>query len=368
MSFKNQKKLDKKYLDLAISLSKGPDPSPNPRVGALIVKDDLILGSGHHHGPGTPHAEIEAITDAISNGNSKLLKGATLYVSLEPCSHTLKRTPPCTDAILKSGIDRVVFGMKDPNSLVSGAVFLRSKGVSVAGPLSQKECEKINSTYLRMLKIPPRVILKMAMSLDGKIATRENDSKWISSEKSRLMVHHLRSRCDAILVGAGTVIADNPRLTSRIPSGKDPIRVIIDGSLSTSPKSNVFQNPDGKTILVTCASSRAKLKLYSSPNLRTLVFPGKKVDLRLLLTSLSAMGLKSLLLEGGSTLAGEFFDANLIDEFYFFICPKLIGGKTAKSPLGGLGLANVCESPRLHSITYRKVGPDLLIHGTILRS
>ncbi|MEW6748164.1 MAG: bifunctional diaminohydroxyphosphoribosylaminopyrimidine deaminase/5-amino-6-(5-phosphoribosylamino)uracil reductase RibD [Candidatus Micrarchaeota archaeon] len=356
-----------RFMALAIRLAKKAEPFPNPKVGAVLVKDGKIIGEGYHKAPGKPHAEIEAIRNAErKTRNPHVARGATLYVSLEPCSHKTKRTPPCTEAIISEGISKVVYGMADPNPLVSGARMLKRAGVEVVGPVAERKGRTLNKTYIANISKKPFVAIKAAMSADGKTATRTGDSKWISDEKSREFVHRMRTEYDAVMVGANTVRCDDPALTSH-GKGRDPYRIIIDGRLSIPERSGVLKNKDGKTIVATSESApKAKLARLSKKALVLRCGRGK-VDLKLLAQSLGAMGIKRMLIEGGSELNAEALDAGIIDRLYLFVAPKLIGGKEGKGVFGGKGIAEVRGAMRLGKMKMKRIGGDLLLQWDLIR-
>ncbi len=335
---------------LALRLAKKADPFPNPRVGAVLVKDKKIIGKGYHKKPGMPHAEIQAMR------NAKNAKGATLYVTLEPCSHKNKRTPPCTGAIIAKGIKKVIYAMKDPNPLVSGAKTLKKAGIIVKGPTDQKNAESINKEYCRK----PFVAIKMAMSADGKTATRTGNSKWISSKESRGFVHMLRSEYDAVMVGEGTIERDNPQLTSRI-RGKNPVRIIVDGRLKIPLNAKVLANKDKKTIIAISQSAPKKKIEKIAAKVSVIVCGKKKVELRVLMRCLGAMGIKKILIEGGSELNASAMEAGIVDKLYLFIAPKIIGGKNAKGVIGGEGAKTIKQARKLRAMTTKRVGNDLLL-------
>lgn len=348
-----------RFMALALKLAKKADPFPNPRVGAVLVKDGRIIGTGYHRKAGMPHAEIEAINDARRRGAG--VRRSTLYVTLEPCSHTAKRTPPCTKAIIASGIKRVVFGMRDSNPLVSGAKELRAHRIATTGPACQRQAAALNQHYIRNISKKPFVAIKMAMSADGRTATRTGDSKWISSERSRAYVHNLRGTFDAVMVGAGTVLKDNPRLTTRIKGLPDPYRIIIDHDLCIPPAAKVLRNGDGKTIIAT--SGRAPKRKIKSLGARAsiLVCGARDVDLRVLLQGLGAMGIHRILVEGGNELNARMLEAGIVDRLYLFVAPKIIGGRDAKPVIGGKGAARVADAVLLGPARVRRFGPDLLL-------
>ena len=364
--------MDKGFMALAISLAKKADPYPNPRVGAVLVKDGKQIGCGYHKGPGKPHAEIEAIRDAKQKTEDPLAaRGATLYVTLEPCSHTAKRTPPCTKTVIDEGISRVVFAMKDPNPLVDGAMVLKNAGIETIGPLMEKEAREINRRYIANISKPPVVTIKMAMSADGKTATRIGDSKWISGLASRDLVHRMREDSDAVMVGAGTVIHDDPSLTSH-GKGKDPYRIIIDGDLHIPISSSVVKNnKDKKTVVATCVhaqknnKSAKKIKSLARAGVMVFVCGEREVDLGKLVAGLSAMGMKKIMIEGGNELNASALEAGIVDRLLLFVAPKLIGGRDAKPVIGGIGIAKMSEAIALLKPRMKRIGDDLLLEYMI---
>ncbi len=345
------------FMEKALGLAKKANPYPNPRVGAVLVRNGKIIGQGYHHKPGRPHAEIEAIEDAKKKGHE--VKGSILYVTLEPCSHKNKRTPPCTGVIKKNGITKVVFAMKDPNPLVCGIDILKKQGVAVKGPVAQKKAEKINKRYLERLKRKPFCAIKMAMSADGKSATRTGDSKWISSPESRRYVHRLRAEYDAVMVGAGTVKKDNPRLTARIKGAKDPLRVIVDGRLSIPLNSKVVRK--GTVIAVSEKAPKTKILEAEKKGAKVFVFGKSRVDIKELVKSIGAMGMEKILIEGGSGLNASALDAGVVGRVYLFIAPRIIGGKEAKGVVGGKGAKTMKNALEGRKMTSRRSGRDILL-------
>ena len=350
---------DVDYMRRALALAENGFTSPNPMVGAVIVKDGRIVGEGFHRRAGMPHAEVEALKKA-----GKKARGATMYVTLEPCCHW-GRTPPCTDTVISARISKVVAAMRDPNPVVAGKGFsaLRKAGVKVKVGVLSKEAEKLNEAYIKRMKTgKPFVILKAALSADGKIATKTGDSRWISSEESRRMVHILRSRVDAVVVGAGTVIADNPRLTSRIRGGRNPLRVVVDDKLRSLLNARVFAG--GKAIVATTSKANAiKRRALEKKGVRVLVLGKNEVDLRKLSRALGRLGATSILIEGGGTLNASALEQKIADKIMFFIAPKIIGGRDAKTPVEGAGVARVEKAMRIKDITTTRVGDDILIEG-----
>lgn len=314
----------------AIELAKlAKNTSPNPPVGAVLVKNKKIIATGYHRGPGKPHAEIDALKKVKGKA-----KGAILYVTLEPCCHLDKRTPPCVNEIVKSGISKVVVGVLDPNSKVNGkgVTFLKKNGIKIEINCLREECESLIRAYKKWIvtKIP-YVILKSAISLDGKIATESGDSHWITGEESRKKVHQLRSKVDAILVGGNTALKDNPQLTVRSVKGKSPLRIVIDSHLKLPSTLYLFKNLEKyPTMLATLSTEHEnpKVKLLQNMGVK-FIFCRKSsngfVDLRDLLIQLGKLGILSLLVEGGGGINSTFLQHHLLDEFWLFIAPIIIG-------------------------------------------
>lgn len=354
-------------MQLALSLAKNGKPSPNPYVGAVLVKKDEIIGQGFHKKAGKAHAEIEAINDAKRRKHST--EGAILYVNLEPCVHRDKRTPPCVPAIIDAGIRKVICAMKDPNPKVSGKGIeaLENEGVQVKVGVGQDEAEQLNEVYIKQITTGlPFVTMKVAMSLDGKIATRTGDSKWISSEASRRLVAEMRNRYDGVMVGIGTILKDNPRLTCRMKNGKDPIRIIIDSKLRIPLDADVLKRANGM-VVIGCGNEFDKKKKNKLKKMGVKVFVASQddgeVDLRRLMEKLAKINVKSILLEGGSALDGAMVDAQLVDKFSIFVAPKIIGGQDAKGPISGRGTALVKNALRLKNLKIEMVGSDYLFEG-----
>jgi diaminohydroxyphosphoribosylaminopyrimidine deaminase/5-amino-6-(5-phosphoribosylamino)uracil reductase len=292
-----------------------------------------------------------------------------LYVNLEPCNHT-GRTPPCTAAILESGVKKVVFGMEDPNPQVAGGggAYLRSRGIEVAGGLLEEECRTLNEIYLKWVTTGfPFVILKAALSLDGKIATRSGDSRWISNEQSRAKVHRLRSRVDGILVGSGTVLADDPLLTPRIPrkNHRTPLRVIVDPQLKIPLSARLFTDPGPVLIAAAEGAPKKKAAGLQRKGVDLVYFPGRggRVDLKALLAYLGRKEVTALLVEGGSEIFGSFLSEGLADRFWLFYAPILIGGQSAKGMIGGRGVATVAEALKCERLKWQALGGDYFVEG-----
>lgn len=337
--------------------------SPNPMVGALLVKNEKIIGEGYHVRAGEAHAEILAIRQAGGEA-----EGATLYLNLEPCTHYGK-TPPCAPRVIESGVRRVVIGMEDPNPPVKGKGIegLRMAGLDVEVGVMEKECRRLNEAFSKyILKKEPFVILKAAATLDGKIATRNGDSKWISGERSRRFVHRLRSRVDGILLGIGTILKDDPLLTSHIRGGRDPYRIILDSRLRIPEQARVVTASPSKTIIVTTESApRDKIERLEKRGVRTLILDSKegRVNLKTCLSRLGEMEMMSLLVEGGSQVSGSFLDEGLIDKVLLFLSPKLIGDPQAIGIFGGRGVRDLKDAISLKEMRIRKMGEDLLAEG-----
>ncbi len=336
--------------------------SPNPAVGCLIVRDGQIVGEGWHRKAGTPHAEVHALAMA-----GEKAAGADVYVTLEPCSHH-GRTPPCAEALIGANVARVFAGMVDPNPKVSGGGvrILEEAGIQVVVGILERECRALNEAFVKHVTTGlPFVILKSALTLDGKIATAMGDSKWVTNDKSRGYVHKLRAMVDAVLVGVGTVAADDPQLTARIPGGKDPLRVVVDSGLRFPRNAQMLrsQSPAG-TLVATV--SRDGTAIHELASLGAEILPCRerdgRVDLRDLLAQLGARGIQSLLLEGGGVLAGEALRQGLVDKFLLFFAPKLVGGEGI-APFAGPGVARMADAFRLRDITVTRFDDDILVEG-----
>jgi len=341
--------------------------SPNPMVGAVVVADEAIVGRGYHPRPGEPHAEVFALRDAGARA-----LGATLYVTLEPCAHW-GRTPPCTEAIIGAGIRRVVAAMLDPDQQVSGRGLhrLAEAGVATIVGVAERDALDLNEAYVKHRTLGlPWVTAKWAMTLDGRIATRSGDSRWISGEPSRGLAHELRAASDAILVGIGTVLRDDPALTARgIAGARSPRRVILDSTLRVPPGARVLAR-DGTPVLV-ATTERADPEVrraLEAAGVEVLAVGGAdgRVDLRALLDHLARAGVMSLLVEGGSAVLGGFADAGLIDKVVAFVGPSIVGGP-APAPVGGRGVELLAHAWRLGRIAVRQLGDDAVIEGRILR-
>jgi len=356
---------DERWMKRALHLAeKGRGrTSPNPMVGAVLVKRGKVVGDGYHARAGEPHAEIVAIKNA-----GEKVKGATLYLNLEPCTHYGK-TPPCVPALIKAGVRRVVVGMEDPNPLVKGRglVHLKQAGLDVNVGILEKECHRLNEAFCKyIVKHEPFIILKMAATLDGKLATRNGESQWITGEASRRFVHRLRDQVDGVVVGIGTVLKDDPMLTARIKGGRDPYRIVFDSRLRIPENARVVGLSPSKTIVAaTEMASQDKIERLQKKGVRVLISDSKsgKVDLKSSLLKLGNLGLMSLLVEGGSQINGSFLDQGLIDKIFLFLSPKLIGDPMAPGIFSGTGVASLKEAVSIKDLKVRKIGEDILLEG-----
>ncbi len=347
--------------------------SPNPMVGAVVVKDEKVVGKGFHRKVGRPHAEIEAIQDA-----GPLSKGATLFVTLEPCNH-FGRTPPCTRAILEAGIRRIVAAMKDPNPDVTGRGidFLHENGVETTLGVLETEARTLNEAYVKyVLTKRPFVIAKCAATLDGWIATRTGDSRWVTGERSRAYVHRMRHAVDAILVGVGTIKRDDPQLTTRIPGKKvsHPIRVILDTRLSLPEEAKVLQhNTDSGTLIIIGEAYQnvpdvvAKKSRIETSGVKVIAAPTRddRIDLYRLMDRLGALGITSLLIEGGSRTLGSAFLSGVVDKIAFIFAPKILGGDDGYPICRGPGPEWMAASIPMERIRLHRFKDDIMIEGYI---
>jgi diaminohydroxyphosphoribosylaminopyrimidine deaminase/5-amino-6-(5-phosphoribosylamino)uracil reductase len=341
--------------------------SPNPMVGAVIVRNGKIVGSGYHHGPGQPHAEVNALSQAGVKA-----RGATLYTNLEPCCHTKKRTPPCTDAILKSGIARVVVGIKDPNPAVngSGLQVLSNAGIVVQVGLLQDEAQTLNEGYIKWITTNrPFVILKAAMTLDGRIATKTGESRWITGEAARRQVHRLRASVDAVMIGIGTVLADDPMLISNLKGRANPLRVVIDPALKIPLSARLITSCKiAPTLILTndSASSR-KQKQIEQLGIQVHRFPYQKdgIPFDELLKALGEMGICNLLIEGGGNVNGRALREGAVDRVIFHIAPKFLAGDDAKAVVSGKSIFMLDDAIRIEDMKISKVGEDICISGMV---
>jgi diaminohydroxyphosphoribosylaminopyrimidine deaminase/5-amino-6-(5-phosphoribosylamino)uracil reductase len=362
--------MDTFYMSRALDLARlgSGFTSPNPLVGAVVVKDGQVIGEGWHQAFGSPHAEINAF-----KGLAASPEGATLYVTLEPCSH-FGKTPPCVDAIIAHKLSRVVIAMTDPNALVSGKGIskLKAHGIAVTVGVMEAEARKLNEIFIKYITTKePFCLLKTAMTLDGKIATAGGDSQWITNITSRQHVHGLRQRYSSIMVGIGTVLADNPQLTTRLSEGAsaDPHRIIVDstGRIPLDAKVLSLQS-SAKTIIATTNQAHAeKLEALKALGATILILPTteKGVDLKALMIALGQLDIDSVLIEGGSELNFSALEAGIVDKVCTFIAPKLLGGRDAKTPVGGVGRSRISECIPLRDMTVSTLDGDVMLEAYI---
>ncbi|SHH41248.1 diaminohydroxyphosphoribosylaminopyrimidine deaminase [Caloranaerobacter azorensis DSM 13643] len=359
-----------KYMKRALELAeKGAGfVNPNPMVGCVIVKNGSIIGEGYHKYFGQNHAEVEALNSVVENPEN-----STMYVTLEPCSH-FGKTPPCVNRIINSGIKKVIIATLDPNPLVSGkgVEILKNNGIEVEIGMLENEARKLNEIFIKYITTKvPFCLMKTAMTLDGKIATKFSDSKWITSKTSRHYVHKLRHRYSAIMVGINTIIVDNPQLTVRLKNfkGKNPVRVIVDSRCRIPLDAKVVKDvSNARTIVATTVlADKSKTKKLKELGVEVLTTPtiNGRVDLNYLMKKLGEMGIDSVLLEGGGTLNYSALKSNIVDKINFFIAPKIIGGHLSKTPVDGDGVPFVKDSFYIDNITIHKLDEDIMIEGYI---
>ncbi|WP_303722591.1 bifunctional diaminohydroxyphosphoribosylaminopyrimidine deaminase/5-amino-6-(5-phosphoribosylamino)uracil reductase RibD [Malonomonas rubra] len=363
--------IHRQYMQQAIGLARRGEgrTSPNPPVGALIVRSGKVVGQGFHPKAGEPHAEIFALRQA-----GGLARGADVYVTLEPCSHH-GRTGPCANALVKAGVGRVFVGVQDPNPCVCGRGIekLRQAGIEVTIGIEEQECRRLVMPFARLLSSGmPYTIYKAAMTLDGKTATASGDSKWITGEQSRLRGHLLRNRVEAIMVGVETVLADDPLLNTRLPDGggRDPLRVVVDSHLRMPADAAMLQQHSTSwTLIATISDDEEKILRLQHAGAEVVKFPADegKVSLPHLWHELGKRDVQRLLLEGGSTLAGAALTAGLIDQLQVFVAPKLIGGAVTYGIFSGSGCTVLAEAIPLGDLRYEQVDKDLLIVGEVER-
>ncbi len=356
---------DEKYMQLALDLAasaKG-NTNPNPLVGAVLVKDGVIVGTGLHRKAGEPHAEVHAFRMAGEHA-----KGATLYVTLEPCSHYGK-TPPCANLVKESAVSRVVVAMQDPNPAVAGRgiQLLRDAGIEVEVGVLEAQARRLNERFIHnMLTKRPFILAKYAMTLDGKIAAHTGHSKWVTGEAAREDVHRIRHEVDGILVGVGTVLADNPSLTTRLKEqyGKNPVRIIMDSSLRTPAHANVLCVEEAKTIIV-CSENADPQKITAFEEKGVTVLPvqhnseGLVIDD--MLEKLYQYGITDILVEGGSTINASFLQQGAINKYMIYIAPKILGGRLSLTPIAGQNPASMDEALDVEFASFEQVGQDLRI-------
>lgn len=359
---------DKEYMLRAIELAKRGRgwTNPNPMVGAVIVKNGRIIGEGYHIKCGELHAERNAIASLTESA-----EGATIYVTLEPCCHQGK-TPPCTDAILNQKIARVVIGSRDPNPKVSGkgAAILRKAGIQVEEDFMREECDRLNPVFFHYITTgTPYVVMKYAMTADGKIATKTGASKWITGPEARKEVQRMRSRYMGIMAGIGTVLADDPMLNVRIEGKRSPVRIICDSHLKIPPDSQICKTAGVYRTIIACGEGNPKkARKLADMGVEVLSCPDQqgKVDLKQLMKELGSQGIDSILLEGGGTLNDCALRAGIVQKIMVFMAPKLFGGEKSKTPVAGVGIEVPAEAVSLQTQEIRQVGQDLLIAYDVL--
>jgi len=363
---------DERFMWAALDLARRGrgTTSPNPMVGAVVVRDGKIVGSGYHQAAGMPHAEVIALRQA-----GEKARGAVLYVNLEPCAHR-GRTGPCADAIIRAGVRRVVAAMEDPNPLVSGKGFqkLAAAGIEVRSGVLEENARRLNEAYIKYITTGrPFVIVKTAVTADGKTATRTGHSRWITGEKARAFVHRLRHNSDAIAVGIGTVLRDNPLLTARPEGGggRDPLRVIVDSRARLPLDARVI-NPASRAptlLAVTPAAPEDKLRALEERGVEILVLPERegRVDLEALLRKLGEREVCQLLVEGGGSLNYSLLEAGLVDKLMLFIAPLIVGGRESPTSFDGAGVARLEEAWRLRDVEIKQYDGDLLLIGYPVR-
>ena len=353
------------YMRRALKLAERGRTSPNPMVGAIVVKNGEIVGEGYHPRAGEPHAEVFALREA-----GEKAKGATMYVTLEPCCH-FGRTPPCTQAVIEAGIAEVYVAMTDPDTQVAskGLHELKNAGLKVHLSLCEDQARLLNEAYIKHRTTGmPFVILKSAMSLDGKIATHTGDSKWITNERSRAYAHKIRSRVDAILVGGGTARADNPSLTARL--GRKvyyPTRVVVTGTGNIPADLTMFSAPGESIVASSSYANNATLRKLESAGARILTLKqvAERPSIADLMKQLGKIGCLSVLIEGGGEVAASALEERVVDKIIYFYAPRIIGGQKAINAVGGLGAVNVSSSITLDNIKIRRFGSDIAIEGYV---
>lgn len=370
MNFVNQKEKDIYYMKKALELAKKGEgfTSPNPLVGCVIVKDSEIIGKGYHEKFGSNHAEVNAINSAKQS-----LKDSTLYVNLEPCSHHGK-TPPCVDKIIQNKVKRVVISTLDPNPLVcgNGVKKLKDNNIDVTVGILEEEAKQLNEIFFYYIKNKkPLCIVKSAVSLDGKIATKSLESKWISNESSRYLTHKYRNKYHSIMVGINTVLNDNPLLTCRLNQDEvsHPTRIVIDTNLKLPVNSNLVKDKTSKTIVFTCCEDSKKLSVLKEKNVEVIISPKKNnlVDLKFVMYKLGELNIDSVLVEGGSTLNDSLFRNKLVDKVKLFLSPKIIGGKDAPTFVSGEGVTRLADSTQLVINDVTLIDGDVLIESDVLK-
>ncbi len=350
----------KKYMELAIKLAERGKglTSPNPMVGCIIVKRGRIVGKGYHKKAGTEHAEVLAIQDA-----GKKSMNSTLYVNLEPCSHW-GRTPPCSEKVVEAGVREVIIGMKDPNPVVDGYMELKFRGLKTKIGILDKEAKKLNEVYIKYMRTKkPFVIIKVAMSADGRIATKSGDSKYITSREARAYVHQLRTEVDAVMIGLNTVIRDNPLLTPRLYKGKDPLKIVVDSNLKMPKNCNLMKDPSRLIIATTNKAKRKNVEKLQQKGVTVIITKSKHgmVDLEDLMKQLGKNEITSVMIEGGSELNSTAIKAGVVDKILMFTAPKLIGNGVAA--IGNIGVNKIDKAIKLKNPVCKQIGKDILVEA-----
>lgn len=344
---------------------------PNPLVGCVIVQDGRVVGKGYHHRAGEPHAEVLALRQA-----GQAAAGATVYVTLEPCSHH-GRTPPCADALIQAGVGRVVAALSDPNPRVAGSGLqrLQAAGIAVTVGVCTEEAQRLNQPFITWItQGRPLVTLKMAASLDGKTATHTGESQWITGAMARHHVHRLRAQHDLVLVGIGTVLADNPRLNCRLRGGRDPIRLVVDSTLKTPLQAAILTSSPSAELWIATTDQAPEARRMAWQAQKGVILlscrttAAGRVDLVDLLAQLGKREILSVLTEAGATLNGALLDAGLVDRLALFLAPQLIGGLAAPNMLAGTGVARLADTHHLTQLRVTTVGPDLLLEGALTKN
>ncbi len=359
---------DSKFMRIALSLAKkgGGKVWPNPRVGCVIVNEGRIVGRGYHQYFGGPHAEVNALEQA---GDKTF--GATMYVTLEPCNH-FGKTPPCSEAIINAGIKRIVIATLDPDKKMRGKGLrrLRENSIKISHGLLKGQAHTINLAYMKSRKgNSTKVVVKAAMSADGKIATRTGDSKWISSSQSRIIVHKLRSGMDAIIVGSNTVLRDDPLLTSH-GAGRNPVRVILDSRLKSPIVSRVFDKKAPTIVFFSNSTNRKKLNALRRKDILTVQMSSRnnRMNFGKVISKLRQFSLSRVLIEGGGETIASAIESGKVTDLVLFISPKIIGGRNAKTPVEGLGIAHVRDCIVLHVPKMKRIGPDFMLTAKLKAS
>lgn len=363
---------DSKHMTLALKLALRAEgmTSPNPLVGAVLVKNGKVIGKGYHRKAGLPHAEIEAFQDARQSKRN--IKGSTLYVTLEPCCHTGKRTPPCVNSIIEEKVSRVVISALDPNPKVSGkgAAALRKSGIEVHAGVLEEKSIKINEAYNKYITTGlPFVVLKLAATLDGNIAAASGDSKWIGSETQRKYAHIMRSRADGVMVGIDTVLTDNPSLNVRLKSraGRNPVPIVLDSGLRTPSGSKLIKIHSDPVIATTRPVDKTRRERLTAQGARVLTVKkdrSGRVDLRELARLLGELEFMSVLIEGGSKVAAEALRSGIVDKFTFFYAPKIVGSGGI-GMIGDLKIQKIRDAIDLSGLAVKKIGSEFMVEGYI---